>query len=384
MDFKKYLTDDVLAFWLRGAIDEENGGIMTQLDREGNIYGEEKSVWFQGRALWTFAKAYNFIEKKSEYLDACHKIFAFLPKCGDENFRMDFTVTKEGNTIQRRRYYFSETFAAIGCAEYYRACGKEEALEMAEKYFDVAYSIFKDPSLTTPKFATSGKALSPVMIMLATAQVMRSASKNPDKYNNIAAEMANEIIDGGYICDEAGALLESVSPDGKFQNTPAGRVVNPGHSLEAAWFLMIEGAYSDNEILMHIGKKIIDITMPKGVDPKHGGIIAFRDALGYPATSLEWDMKLWWPQCEAIIANLMAYKIFGEEKYNDNYKMLLKYAFDNFADTKNGEWYGYLHYDNTPANYLKGNIFKGPFHLPRMLMILHSLTSGDAVADFIK
>ncbi len=384
MDFKKYLTDDVLKFWLSDAIDKECGGIMTQLDREGNVYGTEKSCWFQGRALWTFAKAYNFIEKKPEYLEACHKIYSFFPKCGNENFRMAFTVTKEGAPIQKRRYYFSETFAAIGHIEYYKATGLEEALEKAEKYFDVAYSIFKDPSLTTPKFETPGKALSPVMIMLATAQVMRSASKNPEKYNAIAKEMVNEVFEGGYLSEEAGALLESVSLDGKFCNTPSGRVVNPGHSLEAAWFLMSEGVYQNDENIINKAKYIIDITMPKAELPDYEGIIAFRDALGKPAGALEWDMKLWWPQCEALIANLMAYKVLGDEKYKKDYDRLLSYAFKAFADTEYGEWYGYLHYDNTPANYLKGNIFKGPFHLPRMLMMLYSMEKGDSVLEFMK
>lgn len=384
MNYKNYLTEDILEFWLKNAIDEKEGGIFTQLDRQGNVYGTEKSVWFQGRALWTFAKAYNFIKKDDRYLSACHKIYRFLSKCTDENFRMPFTVTREGETIQKRRYYFSETFAAIGCMEYYKATGKTEAYELAEKYFDVAYSIFKNPALTSAKFNISQKALSPVMIMLSTAQVMRSGGKNYDKYNLIAKEMCDEILGGGYINDTVGALLETVSDKGGFMNTPSGRVVNPGHSLEAAWFLICEGAYSKNEVALKTGKKIIDITMEKGTDKINQGIIAFRDALDYPPVALEWDMKLWWPQCEAIIANLVAYKVFGEEKYNENYKTIMSYAFDNFADTENGEWYGYLHYDNTPSNYLKGNIFKGPFHLPRMLMIAHLLENGGKIEDFIK
>lgn len=384
MNYKEYLTTDILPFWLENAIDNENGGIFTQLGRNGKIYGEEKSIWFQGRALWTFAKAYNFCDKNEKYLETCHKIYDFLPKCGDENYRMAFTVTKDGKVIQKRRYYFSETFAAIGCMEYYKATGIEEALEKAEKYFDVAYGIFKDPTLTIPKFHLDQKALSPVMIMLATAQVMRNGAKNPEKYEKIAGEMLKEILHGGFLKPEVGALLENVSTDGSFVNTPSGRVVNPGHSLEAAWFLISEGVCTKNQEAIEAGKKIIDITMESGIDKVYGGVIAFRDALGYPATSLEWDMKLWWPQCEGIIANLLAFKVFGEDKYYENYQTLTKYAFDNFADTENSEWYGYLHYDNTPSNYLKGNIFKGPFHLPRMLMIIDCLENGGKIEDFMK
>ncbi|HCB94717.1 MAG TPA: N-acylglucosamine 2-epimerase, partial [Ruminococcus sp.] len=61
MNYKEYLTSDILPFWINNAIDDNFGGICTCLDEVGNIYGEEKSVWFQGRALWAFSKAYNII-----------------------------------------------------------------------------------------------------------------------------------------------------------------------------------------------------------------------------------------------------------------------------------------------------------------------------------
>lgn len=369
MNFKNYLQNDVLKFWLDNAIDNENGGIYTSLDKEGNIYGYEKSVWFQGRALWTFSSAYNSVEKKEEYLSAAKTIYNFLPWCSDSDDRMFFTVTKAGKGLQKRRYYFSETFAAIGCAQYYLATGDNEAWKKAEKYFDIAYSIFKNPSLTIPKLNPENapfKSLSPVMILLNTAQVMASVGVNSEKYEEIAKNCLNEILHGGYINDELGAVLEQVGLDGKFYDSPSTRVINPGHSLECAWFLMSTG----NDEAIDAGKKIIDFTMPIGVDKKHGGIIAFTDVLGKPPIALEWDMKLWWPQCEAIIANKIAYDIFGDNKYSEDYNTLLDYAFKHFADDENGEWYGYLHYDNTPSTTLKGNIFKGPFHLPRMLMML--------------
>lgn len=148
----KYLTENILPFWLEHAIDEEYGGIFTCLDKGGNIYGEEKSVWFQGRALYIFSYAYNNGLKNEDYLTAAKKIYEFLPMCGDENGRMYFTVTRDGKEIQKRRYYFSETFAAIGCCEYWLASGDPQARLLAEKYFDIAYRLYSHPELTTPKF----------------------------------------------------------------------------------------------------------------------------------------------------------------------------------------------------------------------------------------
>lgn len=383
MDFKKYLTDNILPFWLNNAIDNKYGGIFTCLDKNGEIYGTDKSVWFQGRALWTFSKAFNYIEKNKIYLDAAKKIYDFLPLCTDSDGRMFFTVTQDGKKIQKRRYYFSETFAAIGCAQYYKATGDKEIWQHAENYFQIAKRCYDHPELNTPKYHISSKALSPVMIMMSTARSMAECAPDSEYYETLAKKYADEVLQGGFLSDKIPALLENVSPDGKFMDTLTGRTVNPGHSLETAWFLMVEGMLTKNDKALDAAKKIIDITLPLGVDKKYGGIIAFCDALGKPATALEWDMKLWWPQNEAIIANRMAYEIFGEGKYKKQYETLLEYAFEHFGDKEHGEWYGYLHYDSTPSTHLKGNIFKGPFHLPRMLMILHQIDNGNML-DFFR
>ena len=385
MNFRKDLLENILPFWMGSAIDYEHGGIYTQLDQEGNIYGTEKSVWFQGRALWTFSKAYNTVDKNPEYLKAAECIYGFLPKCTDTDGRMYFTVTADGRELQKRRYYFSETFAAIGCAEYYKATGNKQVLADAEKYFDVAYECFtgvrKNPPKINPENAKM-KALSPVMIMLSTAQTMRSVcAENKEKYDKIAIACLDEILNGGFLTEQG--LLESVSAEGKFVDSPSGRIVNPGHSLEAAWFILLEGIISNNKTALEVGKKIIDITLPLGWDEKHGGIIAFTDVKGKPPVQLEWDMKLWWPQCETMIALRLAYILFGEEKYLAKYEEVKAYCEKHFADAEYGEWYGYLHYDNTVSTTLKGNIFKGPFHIPRLYMIMAVMDEDNNLDRYI-
>lgn len=384
MNFKKDLTESILPFWLKDAIDHENGGIFTCLDKEGNIYGDDKSVWFQGRALWSFCKAYNTVEKRPEYLEAAKTIYSFLPKCTDSDGRMYFTVTKDGRGLQKRRYYFSETFAAIGCAEYYKATGDSVALKLAEQYFDVAYECYTGKRKTEPKINPENhkaKALSPVMIMLSTAQTMRSMeSERKEEYSKIAKQCLDEILYGGFLTEKA--LFESVTSDGKAVDSPSGRIVNPGHSMEAAWFIMLEGVLTDNREAIEAGKKIIDLTWPIGWN-KRGGIIAFCDIDGKPPVQLEWDMKLWWPQCETMIALRMAYMIFGDEKYNAMYEEVKEYVKKHFIDDECGEWYGYLHYDNTVSTTLKGNIFKGPFHVPRLYILMAILDKTNDISKLV-
>lgn len=371
----------ILKFWLKNSIDYQNGGIYTCLDREGRTYGTDKSVWFQGRALWTFSKAYNVIEKNDEYLKAAKNIFHFLPKCTDSDGRMFFTVTGDGKSLQKRRYFFSETFAAIGCAEYYKATGDKTALEQAEKYYNVALDCYTGKIKTEPKINPENqcfKAHSPVMIMLSTTQTLRSIPELAEKYSKLADVFLTGLLSGGFLTDKG--FVENVDMTGNWSDTPTGRVVNPGHTMETAWFVMAEGLITKNAEAIAFGKKIVDTMFPIGWDAEHGGIISFKDIDNKPPQQLEWDMKLWWPQCETMIATRLAYILFKDEKYKKMYETVRDYCEKYFVDTEKGEWYGYLHYDNTVSTTLKGNIFKGPFHIPRMYMIMSVL---DDTNDFL-
>ena len=51
----------------------------------------------------------------------------------------------------------------------------------------------------------------------------------------------------------------------------------------------------------------------------------------------------------------------------------LRCFLSRFADEEHGEWYGYLHRDGRVSVPLKGNLWKGPFHLPRMQLVCWKL-----------
>ena len=92
-------------------------------------------------------------------------------------------------------------------------------------------------------------------------------------------------------------------------------------------------------------------------------------------------MKLWWVHNEVLIASLAAYSLTGDEKYWKRFETVHNYAFSHFADKEKGEWYGYLRRDGKPTEPpCKGSTFKGPFHLPRML-IMTDLMAGELLAE---
>ena len=120
--------------------------------------------------------------------------------------------------------------------------------------------------------------------------------------------------------------------------------------------------------LQELGVRIFDWQYEWGWDKEYGGIINFRDCKGLPCQDYSQDMKFWWPQCETVIASLYAYKVTKDEKYLDIWIGADTWMREHFRDPEYGEWYGYLHRDGTVAQAAKGNLFKGPFHIPRMLV----------------
>jgi N-acylglucosamine 2-epimerase len=369
--YESFLLDNCIPFWMNHALDREYGGYLTCLDRKGNVYNTDKSVWFQGRGTWMFSKLYNDVEKKEEWLDAAQLGYDFLVKyCYDEDKRMFFTVTRDGRPLQKRRYMFSETFAIIACAEYYKATGDEEALKLAKDTFLRVVDLYKDPSKTVPKInpkTRRTKGLSLPMILLSTIQVLREVDKDP-LLDELAKEMTDTIF-RDFVKPGEKALFETVGENGERLDSPQGRCINPGHSIETVWFLIHEGLYRNDQSLIDRAIEILDWSLDIGWDKVYGGILYFVDIEGKPAEQLEWDMKLWWPHTEALYALLLAYDITKDPKYADWFNKIHEYSFDRFADKEYGEWFGYLHRDGTVSNTLKGSLWKGPFHLPRALLL---------------
>ncbi len=380
MDWKKYLSEwrdsyrndlvnNIMPFWMRNGVDRVNGGVYTCLDRDGSLIDSTKSVWFQGRFAFVCSFAYNNVDKNPEWLAAAKSTIDFIENhCFDSDGRMYFEVTADGKPLRKRRYVFSETFAAIAMAEYSKASGDKCYAEKALKLFNDIRRFISTPGYMEPKYLDTlqAKGHSIVMILINTASRIREVIDAPELDAQIS-ESIESLKD--FMKDEFKALLEMVGPNGEFIDTCNGRIINPGHCIETAWFLLEEAKHRGWEKeLTERALCILDWSWDWGWDKQYGGIINFRDCRGLPPQDYSQDMKFWWPQTEAIIATLYAYEATRDDKYLIMHKQISDWTYAHFPDEEFGEWYGYLHRDGTVAQPAKGNIFKGPFHIPRMMV----------------
>ena len=380
MDIKKYLgywaecyredlVQNIMPFWMKYGLDTKNGGVYTCVDRNGELMDTTKSVWFQGRFAYTCCFAYNNIERRQEWLDAAKQTIDFIEAyCFDTDRHMFFEVTADGKPLRKRRYVFSESFAAIAMAEYSKATGDRTYAEKAMQIFREMRKRLTTPGLLEPKYlpTVEMKGHSITMILINVANVLKQVIDDPELDEQ--TDQSLESLINNFAHPEFKALLETVGPNGEFIDSINGRLINPGHCIETSWFLMDVAERRGDKKLLEFALQILDWSWDWGWDEEFGGIINFRDCKGYPQQDYSQDMKFWWPQTEAIIANLYAYKLTGDEKYLKRHRQISEWTYAHFPDHEYGEWYGYLHRDGSVAQAAKGNIFKGPFHIPRMMI----------------
>lgn len=368
--YKKDLTENIMPFWMQYGLDRENGGVYTCVNRDGSLMDTTKSVWFQGRFAFICSFAYNNVEKNQEWLDAAKSTLEFIEKhCFDEQGHMYFSVTAEGKPLRKRRYVFSETFAAIAMSEYALATGDQHWAKRAIQVFEDTQRFLATPGFLPAKFEADVKLQghSIVMILINVGSCIRKVVDDPKLTQQIDESI--EKLKKYFIHPEFKCLLETVGENGEFIDTNMTRTINPGHCIETSWFIMEEAKLRGwDKPMFDLALQVFDWSWDWGWDKQYGGIINFRDCKNLPSQDYSQDMKFWWPQCETIIASLYAYLGTGDEKYLYRHERISEWTYAHFPDAEYGEWYGYLHRDGTVAQPAKGNLYKGPFHIPRMMI----------------
>lgn len=367
--YRDGLLNDVLPFWIENSVDAQHGGFNTALNRDGTLIDTDKGMWQQGRFTWLLGTLYHTVEPREEWLNLARSGIDFIRQHGfDEDGRMFFLVTQDGRPLRKRRYVFSEAFASIAYAAYAKAAQDDAAAARASELFSTYQRYASTPGLIPAKTNADtrpSRGIGTSMIAINLAQVLRDTIDAPTCTETI--DEAIETIQRYFMKPDLEVVMETVGPNGEIIDHFDGRTLNPGHAIEAAWFILHEARYRNNDAgLIKIGCTILDWMWERGWDTAYGGILYFRDVYGLPVQDYWHDMKFWWPHNETIIATLLAYHLTGDEKYARWHQMVHDWSYRHFPDPEYGEWYGYLHRDGRISVPMKGNTWKGPFHLPRM------------------
>jgi N-acylglucosamine 2-epimerase len=367
--YRTALLEDVIPFWMRHSPDEANGGFFTCLDRDGTVFDTDKFVWLQGRQVWMLAKMYNEVERRSDWLDLARLGADFLRSFGrDGKGDWYFALTREGEPLVQPYNIFSDCFAAMAFGALAQAAEDEESAVMARKTYARILDRRANPAGKYNKLHPGTRPMTGLALpmILSNLTLELESVLAAEEVERQCADAVERIF-GLFLDPELGVLHESVAPDGSLVDSFEGRVVIPGHGIEAMWFVMeIAERTADRDRIV----EAVDVTLATlefGWDEEHGGIFYFLDSQGHPPQELEWDQKLWWVHLETLVSLLMGYRLTGREECWDWFERVHDYTWSHFPDPEYGEWYGYLNRRGEVLLPLKGGKWKGCFHVPRGL-----------------
>ncbi len=361
--YEQNLFESVIPFWLLHSLDTEHGGYFTCLDRDGSIYDTRKYVWLNGRQVWTLSRLYNTVERRPEWLDAARLGAEFLRKhVFDEQGRCYFSLARDGKPSFYQRKPYAGVFVMLGFLEYAKASGDPWYRAKAEELFRKIPEWTADPRLLGRPALEGGLAYS----QLADIYVMCSMALELDHEPTLSDCLQKIRL---HYEPAHHLLYESATIDpARRREFPDGRLICPGSIFEISWFLFRALDRCPDPEVEGMLLKCLDGACEFGWDSRHGGFFYFRDIDGKPTLQLESDMKLWWVHAEAIYALLTAYLRTLDDKWMRRLEQVHDWTWRRFPDPEYGEWFGYLNRDGTPSHSLKGNHYKGCFHIPRALL----------------
>ena len=368
--YKSELLDRVMPFWMEKSIDKEFGGYFTCLERDGEVFDTDKFIWLQGREVWMLSTLYNKVEKRQEWLDAAIQGAEFLKKYGhDGNLNWYFALDREGNPLVEPYNIFSYTFAVIAFGQLSIATGNQEYAEIAKKTFDIVLSKVDNPKGRWSKAAPGARALKSFALPMILCNVALEIESLLDKdfLDKTIETCVHEVMDVFYR-PELGLIVEHLGTNNEMVDCMDGRLLNPGHAIEAMWFIMDLGKRLGDQALIEKAVKIALAEVEYGWDEKYGGIFYFMDRLSRPMQQLEWDQKLWWVHIETLITMIKGYELTGSEECLAWFERIHDYVWSHFMDPEHPEWFGYLNRQGEVLLTLKGGKWKGCFHVPRGLM----------------
>ena len=372
--YKSELLSNIIPFWLKHSIDNEYGGFFSCLDRYGKVFDTDKFTWLQGREVWTFAMLYDKVEKKQEWLATALHGADFLQKHGrDKDGNWHFSLDRHGKPLTQPYNIFSDCFAAMAFGTLYKCTKDEQHAEIAKRTFSNILKRRDNPKGIYNKaypYTRHLKNFSLPMILCNLSLELEHLLEK-DTVSVLIEEVIFEVMEVFYKKDE-NLIYENVTSDGSLSDSFEGRLLNPGHGIEAMWFIMDLGLRLKNQRLIEKAAAISYSILDYSWDNQHEGIFYFLDSKGYPPQQLEWDQKLWWVHVETLVCMAKAHTLTGDARAKHWFEKVHKYTWHHFKDTEYLEWFVYLNRRGEVLLPLKGGKWKGCFHIPRGLYQVYS------------
>lgn len=366
LNFRSTLIEEILPFWER-SVDHEFGGFITDLDENGRRHGNgDKHLVMQTRMVYSFALGHRLTGNPSYLAYARHGVeflrYSFYDAEHGGWFR---TVNRQGEPIDRDKWPYAIAFAVYALADYYRASGDHEALQLAVETFDLLWKHAWDHqhggiywnlhSDWTPDDPT--KRIDSMLHTMEAASSLLAATDDPrylDHLLIICETIHDHTYDTRYACTR-----EWFSPDWNEVIERTRGLINYGHIAETAWFTSVVGAFTGEHQFLNLGRTLLGFVLREGWDARYGGIYAF----GRAGDGVVDTRKIWWMQAELLGALSFAYRLTRDVLYLDWLSAQARFVMTKQRDQAVGEWHSIVYADGTVQDGRKGSAAKAAYHV---------------------
>lgn len=375
-EIRRELTDRILPFW-RGLRDDEKGGYIGQVEFDLTKKPEaERGCILNSRILWFFSEAYLTLKDPALLDEAGHAYQMLLSMLDTENGGMYWSMNADKTVADSTKHTYNQGFAIYALSAYYRASGKEEALDLAMELFRLVEEKCFDGEGYLEAFTADWK----------------SAGNDKLSENGVEAGRTMNtllhILEGYTGLYEAGKNPEVRERLIWIMNTWAEKLYNPerrrqevffdlsyhtlidlysfGHDIETSWLadrtLDVLGDRSLTEKIRPMLLSMADHTLQA----------AYTEGSGFSNESENGKVdttRVWWVQAEALLGFLNAYEHTGEPRYLDAVRSQWEYIKEKMIDPREGsEWFWSVKEDGTPIEKPIVEPWKCPYHNGRMCL----------------
>jgi mannobiose 2-epimerase len=422
-EMRSSMTGELLKQWYPASIDTVDGGFLSSFSYDFKPAGnQDKMIVTQARHVWSNARAAELFPKISYYKKGAEHGYQFLRDVmWDKQYGGFYTYTnKKGNPRKggfAPKEAYGNSFALYALAAYYRATGDTGALKLAIREFRWLEKHSHDPVYKgyfqhmerdgTPIKRTadvSSRAETGYKDQNTSIHLLESLTELytvwPDSLLKARLqEMLYLIRDK--IVSPRGNLVLFFRPDWtpvSYRDSSESVIlghrdldhVSFGHDVETA-YLMLEASHTiglkNDRKTERIAKKMVDHALKNGWDNKIGGFYDegyyFKDKQGITIIA---DTKNWWAQAEGLNSLLMMADKYphGNLRYEAKFEQLWQYVKTYLIDHEHGDWYqGGLDKQPQYKTALKGQIWKGTYHVFRALMNCTNRLNPDHIAPAV-
>ena len=375
------LENNILPFWMNKMEDNEQGGFYGEITGDDELRPEaSKGAILNARILWTFSAAYRLL-KKPEYLKTATRAKRYLidrfydPEYGGIYWELDY----KGNPLDTKKQIYAIGFAIYGLSEYARATGDAEALEYAQRLFEVIEQHSFDP-VQNGYLEALTRDWQPIEDMRLSdkdeneKKTMNTHLHILEPYTNLYRIWKDERLERQLRNLIDVFITRILDPQTGHLNlffeedwTNKYRIYSYGHDIEASW-LIHEAALvlGDETVLKRIEPLIVRIAQAadEGLNPD--GSMIYENFLDKQKIDRELH---WWVQAENVVGHINLYQHFGDESALDIAVRCWEFIKAKLIDHEQGEWHWSILPDGTVNRKDdKAGFWKCPYHNGRMCM----------------